>query len=287
MADSDNEELLGWDMIVALPLELVNQTLTQCLLKIMSAGNGPSGLSGTIPFEQSPFVHHLERYRLVDPVLVVENSNYVSSSIRVNLSMEEGRQLFTDSSSAEILTYIAHSPLNPHTPSFNMPLALTEAHLRTDWRASSEHKLSLDGGNYEDTQAGRLFETMMCDLAEASRLLDLGGLQSSEFHLLRRVKRLEVRTQSSIDSPSDEGRARQSLLLFVSFEYGGKGALPTGGMGFPYLAGLDSEGQQQCTVLVSRHLLHRVAFAQSLMAKVQDNAFTFEGATNCTSRCPR
>ncbi|MFT0870203.1 hypothetical protein [Pseudomonas sp. CAM1A] len=116
---------------------------------------------------------------------------------------------------------------------------------------------------------------MLSNLAETSAQLDLALLQPSGQNPLRRVARLEVRVQSSTDAPADDGPARQSLLLFVQLEHGGKGEVPVGGNAFPYLAGLEG-AKQRGTVLVSQHLLHRVAFGQSIMTALQEGDFSYE-----------
>ena len=255
MASPENADMLGWDMIVALPIELVNDCVLQALLRKFAGGDAPDGLGGKVELPNSPLLHHLEGYRLTTPKLHAGSSNYVDNRIRMSVSLEGGVHMLTRNS-AEIMSLSAHTPLNALKPSFEVPITLAGGKLSSDLRNGSDHELTLGGGDFEDTQAGKELGAMLSRLAETSAQLDLALLQPSGQNPLRRVARLEVRVQSSTDAPSDEGAERQSLLLFVAFEHGGKGEVPVGGNAFPYLAGLEG-AKQRCTVLLSQHLLHR------------------------------
>lgn len=278
MASPENADMLGWDMIVALPIELVNDCVLQALLRKFAGGDAPDGLGGKVELPNSPLLHHLEGYRLTTPKLHAGSSNYVDNRIRMSVSLEGGVHMLTRNS-AEIMSLSAHTPLNALKPSFEVPITLAGGKLSSDLRNGSDHELTLGGGDFEDTQAGKELGAMLSRLAETSAQLDLALLQPSGQNPLRRVARLEVRVQSSTDAPSDEGAERQSLLLFVAFEHGGKGEVPVGGNAFPYLAGLEG-AKQRCTVLLSQHLLHRVAFGQSIMAALQEGDFTYEAGAD-------
>lgn len=274
MASPENADMLGWDMIVALPIELVNDNLLQALLRKFAGGDAPGGLEGKVEIPNSPLLHHLDGYRLTSPRLHAGASNYVDNRIKMSASMEGGVHLLTRNS-VEVMSLSAHTPLNALKPSFEVPITLAGGTLNTDLRHGSDHELTLGGGDIEDTAAGRELGAMLSNLAETSAQLDLALLQPSGQNPLRRVARLEVRVQSSTDAPADDGPERQSLLLFVQLEQGGKGELPVGGNAFPYLAGLEG-AKQRCTVLVSQHLLHRVAFGQSIMTALQEGEFSYE-----------
>ncbi|PYC11081.1 hypothetical protein DMX06_25780 [Pseudomonas mosselii] len=274
MASPENADMLGWDMIVALPIELVNESVLQALLRKFAGGDAPGGLEGKVELPNSSLLHHLEGYRLTSPQLHAGSSNYVNNQVRMSVSMEGGVHMLTRNS-VEVMQLSAHTPLNALKPSFEVPIALAGGKLSTDLRNGSGHELTLGGGDFEDTYAGKELGAMLSQLAEASAQLDLTLLQPSGQNPLRRVARLEVRVQSSTDAPSDEGPERQSLLLFVAFEHGGKGEVPVGGNAFPYLAGLEG-AKQRCTVLLSQHLLHRVAFGQSIMTALQEGDFSYE-----------
>lgn len=274
MAKSENADMLGWDMIVALPIELVSDTVLQALLRKFAQGNAPGGLEGSVELPNSPFLHHLEGYRLASPKLQAGSSNYRENMIRMTVSMEGGVHMLTRNSS-DVMSLSAHTPLNALKPSFEVPITLMDRKLNINLSDGSDHELTLGGGDFEDTQAGKELKAMLKQLDESSALLDLAVLQPSGQTPLRRVTRLQARVQSSKDTPSDEGPERQSLLLFVTFEHGGRGEIPVPGNAFPYLAGLEG-ANQRCTVLLSQHLLHRVAFAQSIMAVLQDGAYSYK-----------
>ncbi|QXI39899.1 hypothetical protein [Pseudomonas xantholysinigenes] len=276
MASSENADMLGWDMIVALPIELVNDHVLQALLRKFAGGEAPGGLEGKVEIPNSPLLHHLDGYRLASPKLEADASNYVDNRIKMSVSMEGGVHLLTRNS-VDVMSLSAHTPLNALKPSFEVPITLAGGTLNTDLRAGSGHELTLGGGDIEDTAAGRELGAMLSNLAEPSAQLDLALLQPSGQNPLRRVARLEVRVQSSTDAPADDGPARQSLLLFVQLEHGGKGEVPVGGNAFPYLAGLEG-AKQRCTVLVSQHLLHRVAFGQSIMTALQEGGFSYQAS---------
>lgn len=275
MASSENADMLGWDMIVALPIELVNDSVLQALLRKFAGGEAPDGLEGKVEIPNSSLLHHLDGYRLTSPKLYAGASNYVDNRIKMSVSMEGGVHLLTRNS-VDVMSLSAHTPLNALKPSFEVPITLAGGTLNTDLRAGSGHELTLGGGDIEDTAAGRELGAMLSNLAETSAQLDLALLQPSGQNPLRRVARLEVRVQSSTDAPADDGPERQSLLLFVQLEHGGKGEVPVGGNAFPYLAGLEG-AKQRCTVLVSQHLLHRVALGQSIMTALQEGEFSYEG----------
>lgn len=147
MASSENADMLGWDMIVALPIELVNDSVLQALLRKFAGGEAPDGLEGKVEIPNSSLLHHLDGYRLTSPKLYAGASNYVDNRIKMSVSMEGGGHLLTRNS-VDVMSLSAHTPLNALKPSFEVPITLAGGTLNTDLRAGSGHELTLGGGRH-------------------------------------------------------------------------------------------------------------------------------------------
>ncbi|MBI6955950.1 hypothetical protein [Pseudomonas sp. CCOS 191] len=274
-ATDNDRRLYGWDMIIGLPLELLNAALQHDSLQRIAGDLGVEGLGGSIPINESTQEYELQGYRLSNLALQVAATNYGTPRVKVAALMEGGAQIYTRGQH-EVLMLSEHLPFSGIDAGLELPFSYSAGKLGASLRDGSAHKLAVGDGAVGQENAAELFKQMLLDLEAPRAQLQIAQVQVNDDNPLRRVKEMHLRTQVDGSTQVADGETpTSSVLLFVNFEHGGPVDYPIQGDTFPYLLGADGEGGQGCTALVSRHLLHRVAFGQSLMACLQGGRYDY------------
>lgn len=278
MADEssdNNRRLYGWDMIIGLPLELVNAALQHNGLQRLAVDQGVEGLGGEILIQDSRQKYELAGYRLSNLAVQVAATNYGNPNVKVSAVLEGGAQIRTEGLGS-VLTLSEHPPYSGIDAGLELPITYREGKLGASLKDGVEHELAVGTGEVIKKAAAELFKEMLLDLETPRAQLRLAQVQASDDNPLRQVARMELRTQIDGNTHVAAGETPPSnVLLFVNFAHGGPVDFPRGGDTFPYLLGSDGAGGQGCTALLSRHLLHRVAFGQSIMASLQGGRYDY------------
>ncbi|QXH55341.1 hypothetical protein [Pseudomonas maumuensis] len=274
-SSENNRRLYGWDMIIGLPLELLNAALQHDDLQRLATAQGVEGLGGPVAINDSTQQYELEGYRLSNLALQVAATNYGTPRVKVSAVLEGGTQIRTQGLDA-ILTLNEHPPFAGIDAGLELPISYSAGTLATSLRDGLEHELAVSKGEVGQENAAKLFSQMLGDLEAPRAKLQMAQVQVNEDNPLRKVKEMQLRTQVDGNTHVAAGQTPPScVLLFINFEHGGPVDYPRVGDTFPYLLGSDGESGQGCTALLSRHLLHRVAFAQSIMASLQGGRYDY------------
>lgn len=274
-SSDNNRRLYGWDMIIGLPLELLNAALQHDGLQRLTVDQGIQGLGGEILIPDSRQKYELDGYRLSNLALQVVATNYGTPKVKMSAALEGGAQVRTEGL-GEVLTLSEHPPFSGIDAGVELPFSYRDGKLGASLKDGAEHELAVGTGEVVNGAAAERFKKMLLDLEAPRAQLQLAQVQVNDDNPLRQVERMELRTQIDGNTRVAAGETPpSSVLLFVNFSHGGPVSYPSVGDTFPYLLGSDGEGGQGCTALLSRHLLHRVAFGQSIMESLQGGEYDF------------
>ncbi|MDH0305367.1 MULTISPECIES: hypothetical protein [unclassified Pseudomonas] len=262
----EDPDVHGWDMIVALPMGLVNQVANQSFLRHW-VQDGGTRLKGEVQIGNTRISHQLDGYQLATPTLTVEKTDYGKSNLQLELTMAEGTHAIVRGDT-EVMSLTAHTPINGFAPRVQVPLHLVGADLRLDLEEGSGHELTL-GDSMENQYGASLLEDLFAQLPGHARVLDLAQVLANARNPFRDTRGVRIRAQV------DDATGSQALLLFVTFDKGSDGFEPVSGAGFPFLLAEDAQQTHACTVILSRHLLHRTALGQAVLGAVEDGAFSY------------
>lgn len=266
--NENNRTLFGWDLIFAVPLMDFNRALRDSTLGKFIAGHAAEGLSGSFTLDDSTQAHYLDNYQYSRPSIDVKATDYGTAKLRVSAVLDGGLHIRTRGN-FNVLTLNKHLPSNALDAQLDLPFEYVDGHLCADLGNATGHSLKLSEEVIGQEKSAQLLKEMLGALGKERRQILLAQVQPGEDNPLRKVKEVYLRTQNSSQTPGAMDDSPKSVLIFVKFEHGGRAFMPVVGDTFPFLLGGDGQGGQGCTVMLSRHLMHRVSFGQSIMAVLE------------------
>jgi hypothetical protein len=276
--------LSGWDGLVALSSDKINELLHQSYLLKLSEGvlKVPNG-SVIVP--ESDLSHYFAGFALGSPVLNLEDASLQSFDIGLRLPVVSGVHtlLQTSLGVSRILKLDVYDPLSGPMLSMNLQPGTASPSVELDLRRGTDVLLQFAGTDIEQRAAGEYFQTWLSDQATKGQVYPVGAFDYRDNALLQ-VRRIDVRLQREDESRALRSDPKGAMLLFLTMEHGTAGGFPANPSDFRFLIPDDTDQPYSATAVFSQHLLHRAAFGHSAMQLLEAGEFEFSEESGVPSR---
>ncbi|MEX5588432.1 hypothetical protein [Pseudomonas urmiensis] len=261
-----NPSMLNWDMIASQPLSLLQYTVQQQELQRL-AEQTVAFISGQALRQEDDSLHELDNYivRLTD--VQIKANGYERPMLRVQLSLEGGSYV-KSSYLGEVMSIAVHDSVSRLQATMNLPVRLENGQVVLDLGQGQDHTLVLNSTADLESLGPKMLKAGLDALEPAQQVLALADVISSEDNPFRQVSRALPAVQGS------DGLA-PALLFFVNFTHGGQGGMPQDGLDFPSLLANSADDRYASTAILSWRLLHRDAYAQSILGVLQGGEYRY------------
>ncbi|WP_194787775.1 hypothetical protein [Pseudomonas sp. UFMG81] len=261
---SDPEQL-GWDMIIALPFELINRGIRHDDLRRHREGLVIQGLNGSDQYEG--LTYSFEGYRLTTTVLALHEITYDNPRINVQMHLTGGVSLLSDAG-GEIIELAEHGPLTGYRAQMEVRLRVEGSNLVMDLSQGLSHEMPLGNSDIEHQRGAKILRQMFSGLEVGLARVPLLSLSNKRDDAFRQPVDIKVGTQS--------GAKQQAVVLFTTFQHGAAGfSPPAGGNDFPTLLMEGTDQQNSCAILLSRRLLCRTVYGPAVLGMFPTGTFSY------------
>lgn len=262
-----NEQMLNWDLIWSWPLLKFTQSLQQSFERRVEMNTVAKDLGGSLKVEDFDIYYELDSYQLSTLCGDIEQASYNRAQLKLGVSLEDGAQVTLDS--GKIYSVRTHRAANPLEPSLDLQLQYEGGALTVDLR-NADYRMDLGSGDLAAHHGRLMAELMFHAIRPDQSTLEVAHGLPSEFSPLVDPQRTLVLTQASSD------RKRHAILLFTRLGAGEEGVPPVDGTGFPLLLSDNAQGDDTCTLLISRQAAHRTAFGQAIQAVLEGAQWSYQ-----------
>ncbi len=271
----DISRLSGWDGLVALSSDKVNEVLHQSYLFKLSDG-ALQVPDGSVPVPNSSLSHYFAGFALGAPVLNLEHASLQSSDIALRLPVVAGVHTLLERSLGvnRILKLSVYDPLSGPALGMNLPARTTSSTVELDLAQGTDLLLQFAGTAIEQSEGGKYFKAWLNDPATVGQVYPLGSFDYQDNTLLQ-VRRVDVGFQREDDRRAPQSDPAGAMLLFLTMQHGITGGIPGNPADWPYLIPDDADQPYSATAIFSQHLLHRAAFGHAVMQLLEAGEFDF------------
>ncbi|MEX5499242.1 imidazole glycerol phosphate synthase [Pseudomonas syringae] len=267
--------LRGWDAIIALDGDKVNELLDQVYQQSLAQGMSRPVPDGSITIPDTHDSHFFSGCVLGPPGLSFKHSVLEHSLLAWRISVIAGLHTVIENAQGQhnIHRIAAYDPLNAPGLDFDLELSSQSADLVVDLGLAENLSLDFPGGSTEREKIGDFFQDWFSNPENHEQQFRLGIFNEQSNELLN-VRRIDVRSQ--LESPDAVSvHKKGALLLFATMEYGVTGGIPGGDSDFRYLIPNDAQQSYSATAVFSSHALHRAAFGHAVIQMLQAPDFSF------------
>jgi hypothetical protein len=261
-----NPSMLNWDMIASQPLSLLQYTVQQQELQRL-AEQTVAFLSGQALRQEDDSLHELDNYivRLTD--VHIKANGYERPMLHVLLSLEGGSYV-KSSYLGEVMSIAVHDTVSRLQATMNLPVRSENGQVVLDLGQGQDHTLVLNSTADIESLGPKMLKAGLDALEPAQQVLALADVMSSQDNPFRQVSQALPAVQGS------DGLT-PALLFFVNFTHGGQGRVPQDGLDFPSLLANTADDRYASTAILSWRLLHRDAYAQSILGVLQGGEYRY------------
>ncbi|MFG0629876.1 hypothetical protein [Pseudomonas sp. xss_2] len=263
-------DMLGWDIMVAWPMELVQYLVDQDHLRRLANGLALKGLGARVTDTDTQITHQLANYRVSSPTLTLLKASYQRATFKLTMAMEEGTQL-EYAISGEIASIRTNNAVNMLHPELQLDILYEDGKLCMDTASANKYAMDL-GSGFLGRQGPLLISTMLKNAEPSKATLDLARVVPSASSELRMLSEIVPRSQAI--------GGQQALLLFMTHRHGARGFDPddNGDKAFPPMLVPQAHADFSSTVVLSRQLQQRTAYGLGILGALEGAEFSYERA---------
>ncbi|QWB08272.1 imidazole glycerol phosphate synthase [Pseudomonas syringae] len=267
--------LRGWDAIIALDGDKVNELLDHLYQKSVAQGLSRPVPDGSIAIPDTHDSHFFSGCVLGAPTLSFKHSALEHSLLAWRISVIAGLHTVLENVQGQhnVHRIATYDPLNATHLDFDLQMSSQSADLVVDLGLAENLTLDFPGGTTEQSKVGEFFQGWLINPENPQQLFRLGIFNEQSNELLN-VRRIDVRSQLE-SSDATSVHKKGALLLFTTMEYGVSGGIPGDESDFRYLIPNDAQLSYSATAVFSSHALHRAAFGHAVMQMLQAPDFSF------------
>ncbi|MFJ2985443.1 MULTISPECIES: hypothetical protein [unclassified Pseudomonas] len=263
-------DMLGWDIMVAWPMEFVQHLVDQDHLRRLANGQSLKGLKASVTDEDTQITYVLANYRVSSPTLTLLDASYQRATFKLTMAMEEGTRL-DYAMGGELASIRTNSAVNMLHPELQLDILYKDGKLCMDSASARKYELEL-GSGFLGRQGAQLISMMLKTAEPSKATLDLAQVVPSSSSELRMLEEIVPRSQA-LDG-------QQALLLFMTHRHGARGFDPddNGEKALPPMLAPDARDGFSSTVVLSRQLLQRTAYGLGIVGVLEGGEFSYERA---------
>ncbi|MBO9549828.1 hypothetical protein [Pseudomonas sp.] len=266
-----NPHLSEWDFMLALAPAEVDTLVQQHHRLQMSKGRDVAWERVEIRLAASRQTHILSHYRLGAPNLDWSQSSYDNPRVGFSLQADGGMHVLKDDD-FDVLAISAHDALDGLQLRGLTRFTHEDLRLGLDLKQPEAESLEFDlGDSLQEKWAGGAFmaDYLQHQLEDDQGVYTLADVSTEAENPFLRSRTIGARVMVRA---SDK---RASLVLFGSLERGPAGVYPPAGSDFPFLLPDEMAERAPTTLLLSRRVLHRAAYAYAMDAMLGNGAFNY------------
>ncbi|RMQ38215.1 hypothetical protein ALQ05_02213 [Pseudomonas amygdali pv. mori] len=271
----DNTRLRGWDAIIALDGDKVNEFLDHVYQQSLAQGMSRPVPDGSITIPNTIDSHFFSGCVLGAPTLSFKHSVLENSLLAWRIPVIAGLHTVVENALGQhnVHRIAAYDPLNAPGLDFDLEMSSQSADLVVDLGLAKNLSLDFPGHSTEREKIGDFFQDWFSNPENQEQQFRLGIFNEQSNELLN-VRRIDVRSQ--LESPNAVSvHKKGALLLFTTMQYGVSGGIPGGDSDFRYLIPNDAQHSYSATAVFSSHALHRAAFGHAAIQMLQASEFSY------------
>ncbi|UVL05303.1 hypothetical protein [Pseudomonas sp. B21-047] len=258
-----------WDFIAALSPAVFNQSLQAGYVQRLAEQGAIEGIDARIAIPSTGITHHLFGYHLAAPEFELTVPSYETARFTQRTAVAGGVHVVRDSMQG-VIGVSAHDALDGLCLRQTLDLIDGGQTLSADLALSDDLELSLGQSLPERTAGGEFFKFFFTSLPPELRVQTLLEFADTSGNAYLRSRRLGLRSHvSAVDG-------QLAVVLFAALEHGSFGAYPARGSNFPFLLTDEQGPDNPATVLLSRRLVHRAAFANAVEHLLEGGQFDYQ-----------
>ncbi|RMP73854.1 hypothetical protein ALQ20_04719, partial [Pseudomonas syringae pv. atrofaciens] len=218
--------LRGWDAIIALDGDKVNELLDHLYQKSVAQGLSGPVPDGSIAIPDTHDSHFFSGCVLGAPTLSFKHSALEHSQLAWRISVIAGLHTVLENVQGQhnVHRIATYDPLNAPHLDFDLQMSSQSADLVVDLGLAENLTLDFPGGTTEQSKVGEFFQGWLINPENPQQLFRLGIFNEQSNELLN-VRRIDVRSQLE-SSDATSVHKKGALLLFTTMEYGVSGGIP-------------------------------------------------------------
>ncbi len=266
-----NPHLSEWDFIFALPPAAVDSLVQRHHRLQMSKGSDIAWKRIEIKVSASRQTHVLSHYRLGPPSLDWGHASYDNPRVGFSLQADGGTHVLQDNF-LDVLAVSAHDALDSLQLRGLTRFTTDNLRLGLDLKQPEAQSLEFDlGDSQQERWEGGAFmaDYLAHQLEDDQGLYALADVSAKSENPFLNARAVGARVMTQASDP------RAALVLFGSLERGPAGVYPPAGSDFPFLLPKEMAERAPATLLLSRRLLHRAAYAHAMEAMLDGPTFDY------------
>ncbi|HCV41006.1 MAG TPA: hypothetical protein DGQ94_20275 [Pseudomonas sp.] len=268
----DRPEHGDWDFIAAMAPAHLDRLLLAAHVQQVAANGGVVGIDATIPVPNGP-THNLYGYRLGAAELALSRPSYEIAQLEQRTPVSGGVDILSGTPLEGILALSAHDLLDPLWLSQTLPVAGSDGQLSIDLADAHHVQLSLGRSAPEREAGAEFFKAFQQDLPPEHRIQNLVEFVDDTGNAYLRPRSLGLRTHQS------KADGSLAVVFFGALQHGPlEGGYPTADSAFPFLLTPEQGLENPLTLLLTRRLLHRAAFAVAVEQMLDGGQFRYDEA---------